>query len=416
MRRGPALIAMGIATSVVVACGVADGSTTPAGPPLTIEVSTDPPITVLAKRKQPAETLAPVALVDGPAETVAPETTAAPALLRRFSVVAGGDILSHTSVIRQAGAHAGGVGFDWAPMFDAVRPVIESADVAICHLETPVRAPGTEVDGVVPVFGIPAEIAAGLKTVGYDRCSLSSNHALDQGAAGIDATLGAFDAAGLGHAGMARSAGEAAARLFEINGVTVGHVSASFAFNGLPLPDGEPWRANLIDPARIVADAQQARVAGASVVIVSLHWGSEGVSEVIPAQRQVADMITASGAVDLVIGHHAHVVQPIEQVNGRWVVFGMGNQLSGMGDSTDCCGVRALDGMMVRAEIVEQPDGTFAVDRPQAIPTYLGREPYRIVPVQAALADPAVAGHITPADLLASLDRTTQVVGPHLAF
>ncbi len=335
---------------------------------------------------------------------------------RRFSLLASGDLLSHTSVLDQAAADAGGSGYSYGRMFEAVRPVIEGVDLAVCHLETPVAAAGTEIDGVVPVFGAPPEIAGEIKAAGYDRCSLASNHALDQGAAGVDSTLGAFDAAGLGHAGMARSAEEGGPRTFDVNGVTVAHLSASYSFNGFDTPAGEPWRANLIDPPRIVAEAEQARAAGAQVVIVSLHWGAEGVSEVLAEQRSVAEALTASGAVDLIIGHHAHVVQPIEEVNGRWVVFGMGNQLSGMGDSTDCCGVRALDGMMVRTEIVEQPDGTFAVARPVAIPTYLGRHPYRVVPVQAALADPAVAGHITAAELQASLDRTSAVVAPHLGF
>lgn len=357
----------------------------------------------------------PVAVAADVEATVPPEPTSTTVFSpRRFTLLASGDLLSHTSVLDQAAADSGGSGYHYGHMFEAVRPIIEGVDVAICHLETPVAAAGTEIDGVVPVFGAPPEIAGEIKEAGYDRCSLASNHALDQGAAGIDSTLGAFDAAGLGHTGMARSAEEAAPRTFEVGGVTVAHLSASYSFNGFDPPAGEPWRANLIDPVRMIAEAQQARAAGASVVIVSLHWGDEGVSDVLAEQRSVAEQLTASGAVDLIIGHHAHVVQPIEEVNGRWVVFGMGNQLSGMGDSTDCCGVRALDGMMVRTEIAEQPDGTFAVAQPVAIPTYLGRRPYRIVPVQTALADPTVAGHITTGELQASLDRTSSVVAPHL--
>jgi len=333
---------------------------------------------------------------------------------RRFTLLASGDLLSHTSVLQQASADAGGSGYEYGTMFEAVRPIIEDADVAICHLETPVRAAGTAVDGVVPVFGAPEEIAGEIRSAGYDRCSLASNHSLDQGAAGIDATLAAFDAATLGHAGMGRNAAEAAARTFAVNGVTVAHLSASFNFNGFSTPESQPWRANLIDTVRLRTDARQARADGASVVIVSLHWGAEGVTDVLPEQRRVAEELTADGAVDLIIGHHAHVVQPIEEVNGRWVVFGMGNQLSGMGDSTDCCDVRALDGMMIRTEIVERPDGTFTVDRPEAIPTFLGRSPYRVVPVTAGLTDPTVAAHVTGAELEASLARTSTVVGAHI--
>jgi hypothetical protein len=370
----------------------------------------------LAQQSPPADAVRVAAPASPQPDPATPSTATSPFEPRSFTLLASGDLLSHTSVLRQATADAGGSGYHYGEMFEAIRPVIEEADVAICHLETPVAAPGTEIDGVVPVFGAPPEIAGEIKEAGYDRCSLASNHALDQGVAGIEATLAAFDAAGLGHAGLARSQAEAAPRRFEVNGVTVAHLSASYSFNGFSPPAAEPWRANPIDAGRLVADARQARADGASVVIVSLHWGHEGVSDVRPEQRRLAEELTASGAVDLIIGHHAHVVQPIEEINGRWVVFGMGNQLSGMGDSTDCCGLRALDGMTIRTEIVEQPDGTFAVARPEAIPTYLGRNPYRVVPVNAALSDPAVAGHVTAAELHASLDRTAEIVGSHIEF
>ena len=158
----------------------------------------------------------------------------------------------------------------------------------------------------------------------------------------------------------------------------------------------------------------QLEAAGAEVVVVSLHWGIEGQRAVSDEQRPIADRLTASGVIDLIVGHHAHVVQPIEQVNGTWVVFGLGNQLSGMGDSTGCCGVRALDGLMVNVRFTEQPDGHFLVEPPVAIPTYLGRRPYRVVSVTAALADPAAAGHITRSELDASLARTTEVVSAYL--
>jgi hypothetical protein len=352
---------------------------------------------------------------DGGGDVGGAATSASPAAVggggRRFTVVASGDLLSHTSVLDQARADAGGTGFDYGRMLGGVRSIIEGADLAICHLETPVRAAGTDVDGTVPVFGAPEEIAGELRDVGYDRCSLASNHALDQGPAGIDATLGAFDAAGLGHAGMGRGEAESGPSVFEVAGVTVAHISASFDFNGFSPPPSEPWRTNLIDPERISNEAQAARAAGAEVVIVSLHWGREGSTEVIAEQRRVAEVLTAGGAVDVIVGHHAHVVQRIEEVNGRWVVFGLGNQLSGMGDSTGCCGVRALDGLMVRIELTEQPDGTFAAGRPEAIPTYLGRHPYRVVPAAVALTDPALADGVPAGELADSLARTTAVVG-----
>ena len=322
-----------------------------------------------------------------------------------------GDLLSHTPVINQALEYGGGITYDFAPMFHAVAPLIASADVAICHLETPVAPPGTPPDPTPPDYGVPAEIASGIAAAGFDRCSLASNHVMDKGAAGIDATLAAFDAMGLGHAGMARNPDEAGPRLFDVNGINIAHLSYTYSYNGMPVANGEPWRSNLIEPDRIVAEALQARERGARFVILSIHWGAEGVTEVTADQRRWAEQITASGAVDVIVGHHAHVVQPIEQVNGRWVVFGLGNFLSAMSASTECCGIRGQDGLLVRLTATEQPDGTFAVSTPQAIPTYVDRNGYVVLPVQGSLADPVLAAGVGVPALDESLARTSGVVG-----
>ena len=117
--------------------------------------------------------------------------------------------------------------------------------------------PGTPPDPTPPDYGVPAQVVAGIAAAGFDRCSLASNHVMDKGAAGIDATLATFDAAGLGHAGMARTPEEAGPQLFDVNGDHVAHLSYTFSYNGMPVTNGEPWRSNLIDPDRIVAEAQR---------------------------------------------------------------------------------------------------------------------------------------------------------------
>jgi len=346
------------------------------------------------------------------APTPPPATAALPG--RTFTIVVAGDLLAHTSVLDRARGYAAGGGYDFTPMLRMVQPIVAAADVGICHLETPVAPPGTPPDGSYPDYGVPAQITAAIASAGFDRCSLASNHAMDKGAAGVDATLAAFDAAGLGHAGMARTPAEAGPALFDVGGVTIAHLSYTFSFNGRRLPKDQPWRSNLIDPARIVAEARQARQDGARFVLVSLHWGTEGSSTINPSQRRWAEEITASGAVDVIVGHHAHVVQPIEEVNGRWVVFGLGNFLTGMGSSSPCCGVRGQDGMMVRLRVTEEPDGSFAVARPEAIATYVDRPSYVVLPVQRGLTDARAAGSVGTGALARSLDRTGSVVGSYL--
>ena len=126
-----------------------------------------------------------------------------PRLPERFTMVFGGDVLVHTGVWSQAAAYArAGERFDFRPMFAPLRTLLTVADVAICHLETPVSPNDTNLSSF-PVFNVPHEIVDAIAWSGYDGCSTASNHSLDQGIAGIRATIDALEDAGLRHAGTA---------------------------------------------------------------------------------------------------------------------------------------------------------------------------------------------------------------------
>ena len=289
-----------------------------------------------------------------------------------------GDNLTHSPIVNAARTPTG---YDFTPMFAEIAPIIRWADVAVCHLETPVAPPGEELS-TYPRYGVPPDIATSLAAVGYDRCSTASNHTMDRGAAGIDATVGALATAGVAQSGMARTPEESVPQLFTVNGITFAHLSFTFGFNGASLPPGEPWRSNLLSAGAVIAQARDARARGAQVVIASLHWGNEGSAVITAEQRAIAEQVTASGSVDLIVGHHVHVLQPIEQVNGRWVVYGMGNILSNLPTPTGrAWPASTQDGMIVTLSFSRQPDGSIAVSRPQVIPTWVDKN--------ARLADPS---------------------------
>jgi poly-gamma-glutamate synthesis protein (capsule biosynthesis protein) len=385
---------------VLGACG--DGSTT----------AVDRPTPVLRLAPAPPTATEPVDLAVTPTEPATTTTTVPPAP-RRLTLAFTGDTLIHSTVVRRAQANAGGNGYDFRPMFARIAPLVSSVDLAVCHIETPVAPPG-EALSTYPRFGVPAELALGLASAGYDRCSTASNHAIDRGVAGVDATVTALELAGLDQSGMARTPGEAVPTVFEVNGVRVVHLSYTFSFNGLRLPADQLWRSPLIDPFRIVGDAIDARNRGAEVVIASLHWGTEGSSAVSAWQRQMAELITSSGQVDLIVGHHAHVLQPIEQVNGRWVVYGLGNVVSNMHAGPNWTAA-SEDGAVVTVAVDEQPDGSFVVEQPVVHPTWVDRAGgYVIRPVLTDLADPATSAGVHGA-LSASLERTAALLGPYLA-
>ncbi|MHC5906240.1 CapA family protein [Streptomyces sp. S6] len=259
-----------------------------------------------------------------------PAPSAAPA---GFTLVATGDVLPHTSVIDRARFDAGGRGYDFRPMLDAVRPLVSRADLALCHMETVYGANGDYTG--YPAFKSPPEIAEALAATGYDGCSTASNHSLDDGPAGIRRTLDALDGAGVRHAGTARTAEEAAApTLLRAGRAKVAHLAYTYGTNGYPLPQGRPWAVNVIDEARILTDARAARRAGADVVVVSLHWGTEWQDAPDEQQITLARTLTASQSagrpdIDLILGTHAHIPQAYEKVNGTWVVYGMGDQIAG---------------------------------------------------------------------------------------
>ncbi len=319
-----------------------------------------------------------------------------------------GDNLTHAPIVNAALTPNG---YDFTPMFAEIEPLISWADVAVCHLETPVAPPG-EALSTFPQYGVPADVTTSLAAVGYDRCSTASNHTMDRGAAGIDATVNALEAAGIDQSGMARTPAEAVPRLFTVHGITFAHLSYTFGLNGASLPPGQPWRSNLLSADAVIAAARDARARGANVVIASLHWGNEGSNVVTAEQRAIAEQVTASGQVDLIVGHHVHVVQPIEQINGRWVVFGLGNILSNLPTATGrVWPASTQDGMVVSLSFTREPDGTYAASRPVVDPTWVDKDArWRIRLVRQDLDDPTVPA-ATRQQLAVSLARTASVVG-----
>ncbi|MFF9083874.1 CapA family protein [Streptomyces rubiginosohelvolus] len=257
---------------------------------------------------------------------------------RPFTLLAAGDVLPHSSVIDQAAADAGGAGYDFAPMLAGVAPVVSGADLAFCHMETVYGKEGGPYTGY-PSFKSPPEIATALRTTGFDSCSTASNHTLDDGAEGVRRTLDALDEAGVRHAGSARTAAEAARPTILPAGpgkgaAKVAHLAYTYGTNDIPLPAGRPWTVNVTDERKIVEEARAARRAGADVVILSTHWGTEWQDEPDAQQLELAERLTASTDrgrpdIDLIIGTHAHVPQAYEKVNGTWVVYGMGDQIAG---------------------------------------------------------------------------------------
>jgi len=264
-------------------------------------------------------------------------TPAPPASPLSATIAFTGDVLLHSQVNAAARTSKG---WDYARLFRPVSKWIKGADLAICQLEVPLTAPGRPVSSF-PVFGAPHPVIAGLASQGWDGCATATNHSLDQGWAGIKTTLATLMRNHLGNAGMATSAPDANdAQFYQLTQdgqtLTIAHLSTSYGFNGFKPPKGRPWAVAKNDVRQIAKRARAARAAGADIVLLSVHFGTEYVTSPSASQRRFVRAIARTGVIDAVIGGHPHVAEPIAKVRGgvggqgMWVAYSLGNLISGM--------------------------------------------------------------------------------------
>ncbi|HRD64384.1 MAG TPA: CapA family protein, partial [Nocardioides sp.] len=314
---------------------------------------------------------------------------AAPPARRTATLAMGDDLLWHNTV--WASAHEDGHGqFDFDPMFAGIRGLFRSADVALCHEEVPFAAPGAPLQNF-PVFAAPPEAAAWIGSFGFDACT--SNHSLDQGYDGLVRTADLLERAGVEHVGTFRSPAERARPVIleTADGVRVAVVAGTFGTNGFPLPEGREWSVSMWDAPNLLAQARAARRAGAGVVVVHLHGGDEYSHVPNAAQVALVDRLARSPDVDLVLGEHAHVVQPITRVHGKWVVYGMGNLVAQQEPTRP----DTYQGIVVRFTFTERRSGRFAVTRAAYVPVgwnlWHPGSPIRVVRLTGAAAEEVAA-------------------------
>jgi poly-gamma-glutamate synthesis protein (capsule biosynthesis protein) len=322
-----------------------------------------------------------------------PGLTAADPPKRRVTVVMSGDLLWHDTVWESAHEDAVRAGlhrrFDFDRAFAAMRPVVRRADLAICHEEVPFAGDDAHLSSY-PVFAAPPEVAPWIASMGWDACTTDSNHSIDQGYDGLVRTANLLERNGVRHVGTFRTPAERRRPviLTTRHGVRVGIVGGTYSLNGLTLPADQRWAVSMWDADNLIRQAKAAKAAGADIVLVQYHGGDEYSRLPNAAQVALVRRLTASPAVDLVFAEHAHVVQPVTKVNGKWVVYGMGNMVA----QSDTLYPRAYEGITLRFRFTETHAG-FRVDRATYIPTYWNHYspglPIRIQRVDRALANGA---------------------------
>ena len=342
---------------------------------------------------------------DGNGSTPASDRAATPKAVH-FTVSASGDLLMHQPLLDRALANGGGREYDFAPFFTAIRPYIAKVDLGLCHVETPM---GPGPPSSYPIFNTPTDLAASIHRSGWDACDTASNHSGDQGQAGIDGTVKALHKRDVEHTGsFASRRANRRPTILNVHGVKIGFVAYTDATNGIPAP--HPWSLNeyaAADPKAgakaIIKDARKARDAGAEAVIAQLHWGDENSQTPNSSQLAVARKLTGTKVITAIVGQGPHVVQPIERIHGKFVVFSEGNLVSNQSASAGLP-TETEDGLIALLRFKAQGDRV-TVRRVQYAPTWVRLGDYKVLPAKPS-ADPANA-----AALRASYRRTVAVAG-----
>lgn len=262
-----------------------------------------------------------------------------PIELKRLSMAAIGDILIHTAVKQSAEAAAsakereqGLARSGYATLFADVSSDLSISDLTFANLETPI-APKWGAPQKPFIFNAPVDILRALKDTGVDIVSIANNHIYDQGKIGLEETMKHLETVGLKYVGAGRNKEQAQkAKIIEREGIRISFLAYSEFFNSNSSPDNENQaQANVLRPEDVIHAIKKAREFS-DFVVVSAHWGVEYQPTPTNRARTMAKQFFDAGA-DVILGHHPHVLQPIEPFmssDGRpcFVAYSLGNFIS----------------------------------------------------------------------------------------
>ena len=233
---------------------------------------------------------------------------------------------------------------DWTWPFARIASVTREADLMFVNLETPVSAHGT-VGGCAYCFRTDPSAVEGLLYAGVDIVTLANNHTFDYGEIALTDTLGHLASAGIAVTGAGHDRTEAVAPVVR----TVGTTRVAFLSYTNLLPAASAAGPNrpgiaVYDETSAMHDIAAARL-DADVVIVSFHAGDEYQTEPNDWQRRVFRSLIDAGA-DMVVGHHPHVIQPVESYGSGWIAYSLGNFVFDQTFSEE-----TMQGLMLRVSV-----------------------------------------------------------------
>lgn len=292
-----------------------------------------------------------------------------------------GDAMQHQAQLDAA--RRPGHTYDYSGCFDSIVPTLATADYAVVNLETPI---GDAPHSGYPCFNAPPQYLDALANAGFDLFLTANNHTLDRQARGLRSTISHLESRNLTHLGTYSSD---SARLRElplivdVNNIKIGFLNYTYGTNGFKPGGGVV--VDYIDRPVMNRDVARTRLAGADLVCVCIHWGDE--YKLLPnaSQKSTADYLESLG-VDMIIGAHPHVIQPMEMRPNKYfpdknvfLVYSLGNFISNM-KTPDTRG-----GAMASVRIIKEKNGVARIADAGytllfTVPGTAGGDNFRVMP------------------------------------
>ncbi len=361
----------------------------------------------------------------------------------RADLTVAGDMMLHLPIVRTSQTMDG---FDFSPVFSYVTPYLSSSAYTVANLETTLSGTdGIEFTGF-PNFNSPDAVALSAKAAGIDMLLTGNNHCYDYGTAGLKRTLTVLQSHGIASLGTSASRDQSRHSIQNVGGIQMGMLSYTFAdiddagnatLNGMTTDSSGAGLINVFDYdhlsrfyTEIEGEIQTMRGSGAEISILYIHWGEEYSTVVSDAQREIAQKLCDLG-IDVIIGSHPHVVQPLEllssTVNPRHrtvCLYSAGTLLSNLraetiGMPTSHC----EDGVLLRLTFGKFNDGSVRIIGIRLLPTWVlvqgegDDRDFFILPLDSSVPDWASHYSLSADELSnakASYNRTMELLTPGL--
>ena len=309
------------------------------------------------------------------------------------SIVMVGDALMHMPVLN---AHKTGNGYNFDNIFKYVGPIIKDYDLKYYNQETILGGTELKLSGY-PQFNSPQEVGDAFLKVGFNLVSLATNHTMDNYSRTGGKTINNSVNYWKSHKEEAIAAGSYLSEedrdeviIKEVNGITYGFLSYTESTNGLPVPSSKTYLCNVYNKDRVKNDILKYRDK-VDVLMVAMHWGEEYTNTPTSGEREKAKYLASLG-VDIIIGCHPHVMQPMTYIDNTLVVYSLGNFVSNQS------GYNKQTGLMASANIVKRTyhgKTTVTIEDPTAEFIYTNKAEKYVVYPYSKLNNNILSGYKT---------------------